>query len=52
MPRPDLFDLLVIIGLALVSTGFGLWWVPAGLIVGGVGLLTIGVLGSRASGRR
>lgn len=45
MPRPDLPDLLVIIGLALLAVGFGIWWVPAGLIAGGAGLLTLGVVG-------
>jgi hypothetical protein len=47
MPRPDLFDVLALIGLAAMSVGFSLYWPPVGLIVAGAGLLTIGVMGSR-----
>lgn len=50
MPRPDLLDVLVFIGLALLTAGVAMWSVPAGLVVAGVVLLTLGVLGKLSSG--
>ena len=45
MPRPDLFDVLVLLGLAVMAAGVAMWWAPAGVMVAGAGLLTVGVLG-------
>jgi ADP-ribose pyrophosphatase YjhB (NUDIX family) len=46
MPRPDLFDLMALLGLILLTAGVGMWSVPGGFVAAGVVLLTIGVLGS------
>jgi hypothetical protein len=45
MPRPDLSDVLVFLGTALLSAGVAMWWIPGGMIVAGVVLLTLGVMG-------
>jgi len=38
-----LATILQIAGISVVSLGVGLWFVPAGVIVAGVGLVLIGI---------
>jgi hypothetical protein len=44
----DRFDVLFVIGIMLVATGFGLLSIPLGLIAGGAGCIVFAVLGARA----
>jgi hypothetical protein len=41
---PTAADVLIVLGLAAVSTGAGLVYVPAGVISAGVGLLALGLV--------
>lgn len=45
---PDLEDLLALVGVASLTAGVGLVYVPAALVVFGVLLLTASVLRSRS----
>jgi hypothetical protein len=45
--RPDLYDVLILLGLAALPVGAWMAWRPGGPIVFGVLALTIGVLGKR-----
>ena len=36
------------VGLAVVSVGAGLWFLPAGFIVAGIGLVALGIAYERA----
>lgn len=41
MPRSRLTDLLELLAIALIVTGVALVWLPAALVVAGVGLLLV-----------
>lgn len=41
----DLRDLFVFGGIALISAGAGMVYLPAALVVAGIALLTIGIFG-------
>ena len=43
----DRFDVLLVIGIALVATGCGLLSIPLGLIAGGLGCVALAVIGAR-----
>ena len=45
----DIYDVLALVGLALLTAGGWLVWPPAGLLVPGAGLLIIGVIGAGRS---
>ncbi len=47
----DRFDLLAVLGVILITTGAGLIYIPAGLIVGGLACVGVGVLGAAARSR-
>ena len=46
MKRVDGNDVLIVLGLALVAGGVGLWSVPAALVVVGASLFALGVVGA------
>lgn len=46
-PTPDIFDALVLLGIASITGGLWLIFPPAALILVGVVLAAAGVLGSR-----
>lgn len=46
MKRVDGNDGLIVLGLAMVAAGVGLWSVPAALVVVGVSLFALGVAGA------
>jgi hypothetical protein len=44
--KPDLFDILVVVGLLLICAGIAMISIPWALIIGGIGLVVLGVIGS------
>ena len=47
----NLFDVLGVLGLAAISIGIGLIYIPAGIIAAGVSLVVIAFVGSAARAR-
>ncbi len=47
-----LWDVLAVVGGGAVIVGVGMYSVPLGVIVGGVGLFVAGVAGAYVAGRR
>jgi len=45
MTRPEMTDILVAVGFALVVTGVWMWSTPAALVLLGVGLIVTGLVG-------
>ena len=46
----DIYDLVVVTGVCLLSVGCWLAWAPLGLIVGGVCCIGLGILGAYKKG--
>lgn len=47
----SVFDVLAVAGVLLVALGAGMIYLPAGVIVAGLGLCALGVIGAMASAR-
>lgn len=45
----DRFDVLLLLGIALITIGCGLIYFPLGLIAGGAGCIAIALVGARIS---
>lgn len=50
MRKPDLYDLVTLLGLALMTAGLWLWWPPLGLVALGLGLILAGLAGASGKG--
>ncbi len=46
--RQTVFDLIGVAGVVAIIVGCGMIYLPAGIIVGGVAALAIGILGARS----
>jgi hypothetical protein len=44
----DRFDVLMVLGIALLAIGCGLIYFPLGLIAGGIGCTAIAIVGARS----